>query len=159
MKTIIYYYTLTGHCQKLAQKVASKLGCEVEQIIESEKRVFKRGGLRFFNGGDAIKKKSSSIKELIHNPIEYNRIIIITPLWASSPTPAIRGFVKKYGDKLKEKRLGLLVTNQGSDPRAALEKYEKLFPEKLVAVSLTEAKKEWTDPKEGEIVDRFIKKL
>lgn len=47
MKTIIYYYTLTGHCEKLAEKFASKLNCESEKIIEKKRRLFTKGFLRF----------------------------------------------------------------------------------------------------------------
>ncbi|MDA3811370.1 MAG: hypothetical protein PF518_13685, partial [Spirochaetaceae bacterium] len=75
-----------------------------------------------------LKKKSSKIELLKNNPADYDRILTITPFWAASPTPAVRGFIEQYNKELKGKKLGLIVTNLGSDPLEAFEKYDAIFP-------------------------------
>jgi len=69
LKTIVYYYSLTGNCGKIGQKIASQLKCESERIIEKKKRLSK-GFLKFFNGGAALRKKIAEIKVLKNEWIE-----------------------------------------------------------------------------------------
>lgn len=158
MKTIVYYYTLTGQCEKIAIEMATRLGCECERIIEKKKRLSK-GFLRFLNGGSALQKKIAKIENVSNDPGNFDRIIVVTPLWAASPTPAIRGFSNLYQEQLKGKKLGLALSNLGTDPEEAFIKYRELFPEKLATVSFTKAKKEWNDPKMSELINQFILKL
>ena len=129
--------------------------CESERIVEKKKRLSK-GFLRFLNGSSALQKKSSDVAAVRNEPGQFERIIIVTPFWASNPTPAVRGFLEKYGEDLKGKKLGLIVTNLGTDPTDAFNKYQELFPEPLVKKSFTKARGEWQDPKEGEMIEQFI---
>ena len=142
MKTIVYYYTLTGHCEKLSGKIADQLHCESERIIDKKKRRSK-GLLRFLNGSSALRKKTADVTSVRNEPGQFDRIVIVTPIWAASPTPAVRGFLEKYYQELKGKKLGLILTNLGSDPAEAFPKYQELFPEPFVKKSFTKAKGEW----------------
>ncbi len=158
MKTIVYYYSLTGNCEKIGQKIASQLKCESERIFEKKKRLSK-GFLKFFNGGAALQKKIAEIKVLKNDPGQFEQIIIVTPFWAASPTPAIRGFVEQYGEKLKGKEIGFAMTNLGTDPKEAFSKYRELFKMPLKTISFTKAKNEWVEPKQSELIDIFIKDI
>jgi len=158
LKTIVYYYTLTGQCKKIALEMSNQLNCECERIIEKKKRL-SRGFLRFLNGRSAIQKEIAKIEMLSNDPDKFDRIIVVTPFWAASPVPAIRGFTKLYQEKLKGKKLGLALSNLGSDPEEAFRKYKELFPEPLTTISFTKAKKEWIEPGQSEIINKFIKDL
>ena len=158
MKTIVYYYSLTGNCEKIGQKIASQLKCESERIIEKKKRLSK-GFLKFFNGGAAIQNKISEIQELKNDPEKFEQIIVVTPFWAASPTPAIRGFIDQYGERLLDKKVGLAITNLGTDPEEAFKKYRELFKVQLKTISFTKAKNEWTEPKQSELIDIFTKDI
>lgn len=158
MKTIVYYYSLTGNCEKIGLKIASRLGCASERIAERKKRPSK-GFLKFINGGAAMQNKVSKIKALEHDPGNYEQIIVVTPFWAARPTPAIRGFVSQYGDNLRDKHIGLALSNLGSDPEEAFEKYRKLFPGPVKTISFTKAKNEWTDPVQDGLIEKFVSDL
>ena len=158
LKTIVYYYTLTGQCEKIAVELAVQLNCDCERIIEKKKRL-SRGFLRFLNGRSAIQKEIAKIETLSNDPDKFNRIIVVTPFWAASPTPAIRGLTKLYQEQLKGKKLGLALSNLGTDPEEAFRKYKELFPEPLITASFTKAKEEWTDPKMSELINKFITEL
>ena len=158
MKTIVYYYTLTGHCETIATLIADQLNCDSEKIIEKKKRLSK-GFLRFLNGGSALQKNTGKIEVMNNNPAGFDRIIIVTPFWAASPTPAVRGFAYKYKEELKDKTLGLALTNLGTDPEEAFSKYKELFLGSLINVMYTNAKNECADTKISELIDQFISDL
>jgi len=149
---------LTGQCEKIAVEMAVQLDCDCERIIEKKKRL-SRGFLRFLNGGSAIKKEISKIETLSNDPGQFDKIIVVTPFWAASPVPAIRGFTKQFQEELKGKKLGLALSNLGTDPIEAFRKYKELFPEPLITVSFTKAKGEWTDPNMSKIINNFILEL
>ncbi len=158
MKTIVYYYSLTGNCEKIGLKIASRLGCASERIVEKKKRP-SRSFLKFINGGAAMQNKISEIKALKHDPENYEQIIVVTPFWAARPTPAIRGFINHYGNKLRDKHLGLALSNLGTDPEEAFQKYRNLFPGSIKTISFTKAKNEWTDPVQDELIEKFVTDL
>lgn len=155
MKTMVYYYTLTGHCEELSGKIAGQMHCASERIIEIKKRL-SIGFLRFLNGRSALQKKSADVESVRNEPGQFDRIVIVTPIWAASPTPAVRGFLEKYHQDLEGKKLGLILTNLGSDPTEAFTKYQELFPEPLVKKSFTKARDEWRNPKEDEKIKQFV---
>ena len=158
MKTVVYYYSLTGNCEKISLKIAARLGCGSERIVEKKKRPSK-GFLKFINGGAAMQNKISEIKPLENDPENFEQIIIVTPFWAARPTPAIRGFIDRYGYKLKDKTIGLALSNLGSDPEDAFKKYRELFPAGIKTISFTKAKNEWTEPVQDELIEKFVKEL
>lgn len=155
MKTIVYFYSLSGHCEKLSGKIAAEMHCEAERIVEKKRRLSK-GFLRFLNGRSALQRKSAAIEAVRNEPVLFDRIVIVTPIWAASPTPAVRGFLEKYYQDLKGKKLGLVVTNLGSDPAEAFSKYQEIFSEPFIKLSFTKAKDEWKNLKEDEIIKQFV---
>ena len=155
MKTIVYYYSMTGYCERLAGKIADRLKCDFEGIRESRKRL-SRGFLRFLNGRDAIMGRASKITPVGNDPVHFERIVFVTPIWAGRPTPAIRGFLKRYLPDLNGKKLGLILANQGSDPVAAFDEHRKILPEPLVWKSFTASRGEWQGSAEEEAITRFV---
>lgn len=71
MKSIVYYYTLTGQCEKIAEKISNQLNCNCERIIEKKKRLSK-GFLRFLNGKSALQKEIARIG-MVSNKSVYNK--------------------------------------------------------------------------------------
>ena len=73
MKTMVYYYTLSGHCEELSGKIADQMHCASEKIIEKKKRLSK-GFLRFLNGRSALQKKSADVASVRNEPGQFDRI-------------------------------------------------------------------------------------
>ena len=46
MKTIVVYYSRTGNTRKVAEELADTLKCDIEQIIDTQKRSDVLGFLR-----------------------------------------------------------------------------------------------------------------
>ncbi len=90
MKILIVSYSRTGTTKKLGKKIAEKLGAEVDTIEDKTNR---DGICGWLGGGkDALFKKPTEIS-FKNNPAEYNLVIIGTPVWVGTMTPAVRKYI------------------------------------------------------------------
>src|SRR4030042_3901398 len=116
MKTLVAYYTRTGHTKFIAKKIAQQLGGDLSEIIDKKNR---EGKLGFLGGGnDALREKLTEIE--VSKPIEgYDFIIIGSPVWAGKIAPAIRKFI--VTNNFADKTVALFVTLDGNKPEKSLE--------------------------------------
>src|SRR3972149_5606139 len=116
MKTLVVYYTRTGNSKFAAETIAAELGADIEEVIDLKNR---QGKLAYMScGRDAMSGKETEIAQTTRKPTEYELIIISQPVWAWSPTPAIRTYANK--NDLSGKKLALFFG--GSNLREAVEK-------------------------------------
>jgi len=88
MKQLIAYYSYTGDTAKLAAELAEKRGCDIAEV----KGVHARPGkFKAYTSGSfaAMTGKSWDIQPLAHDPREYDRITVMSPVWAGGPAPQI----------------------------------------------------------------------
>ncbi|MBA2123921.1 hypothetical protein B9J78_03155 [bacterium Unc6] len=100
MKTLVIYYSLTGATKMVADLIAERLNCKSIEILEKENR---KGIKEFLSGGkDAMFKKYSQIKLSEQADISsFDTVIVGTPVWAFTMTPAVRSFLMFNKKKLK----------------------------------------------------------
>ncbi len=114
MKSLVIYYTRTGNTKFIAEKIASKIVSDTEEIVDLKKR---SGPIGFLLGGkDATQSKETKICETKHSPKDYNLIIIGTPVWSSSPTPAIRTYINH--NSLSGKKVAIFLTTTKQNQKA-----------------------------------------
>ena len=93
MKTLVVYYTRTGNSKFAAETIAAEVGADREEVVDLKNR---KGRLAFLSAGrDAMRGKLTEIAQTKRNPLDYDLIVIVQPVWAGSPTPAIRTYLKK----------------------------------------------------------------
>lgn len=99
-KILVVYYSRTGNTKRVAEDIAKGLNADMEEIVDTKKR----SGLFGFiiAGKDATQKKPADIKEMQKNPAGYDIVIIGTPVWAWTITPAVRAYAMKYGSSIKQ---------------------------------------------------------
>ena len=122
MKTLVVYYTRTGNSKFAAETIAAELGADVEEVIDLKNR---QGKLAFMScGRDAMRGKETEIAPTKRNPADYDLIVIAQPVWAWSPTPAIRTYLNT--NDLSGKKVALFFG--GSNLREAFGKTKTLMP-------------------------------
>jgi len=87
MKTIIVYYTHSGNTKALATRKAKELDCDIEEIIEVKKANMIVALYRVVTRGKTM------IEPLKSNLDEYEKIIIMSPVWASLPVSAVNSVI------------------------------------------------------------------
>ena len=92
MNTIILCYSFSGKTKALAVKKAAELGADIEEISE----VKKPSMLKAFTAGvfKAIKRGKTAIQPVKSELSNYDRIIIMAPVWAGKPAPAFNNIIE-----------------------------------------------------------------
>lgn len=91
MKTLVAYFSYSGNTKKLAAETASKENADLTEI-----RYIKRPGLF-----SAFLRECPKAKHLKPSPMQpldvdlnaYEKIIIMSPVWARYPVPVINSFI------------------------------------------------------------------
>lgn len=112
--TLIAYYTRTGNNNYLVQKLKNELNADIEQIKPRVNSFF----LFVLNIGFGVKKFQN-------NPGNYDKVILVGPIWMGRFVRPLRDFLGKYLKKIKQLHF---VTCCGS----SYEKKEEKFGHELV---------------------------
>lgn len=154
MKTLITYYSRSGNTKIVADKIAEKLKADVEEIIDTKNR---NGILGYIVGDfDAVFKKQTTIKKTKKDPSKYNLIIIGTPVWGGTMTPAVRTYTTKNKNKIK--KTSFFCTMGGKDEQKTFTDIKALLgkePIATIAIKTKEVKKEEYKQK----IEDFVKSI
>ena len=143
MKTLVVYYTRTGNSKFAAETVATEVGADVEEVVDLKNR---KGRLAFLSAGrDAMQGKLTEIAETKRNPFDYDLVVIVQPVWAGSPTPAIRTYLKK--NDLSGKKVALFFTDSSDK---AVEKTKAIIPNSTFVGELALPAKEFENREEAQ---------
>jgi len=146
MKSLVVYYTRTGKTKSVAETIATQLGADLEEVVDLKKRKGKIGWM--LSGKDATRKSLTDIAPTTKTPSDYDLMVIGTPIWAWSPTPAIRTYVSQ--NDLSAKKVALFYTFD-SDMKQAGQKIKALLSNATIVSELPLAdpwaNKEETDKK------------
>ena len=97
---LVVFYSRTGTTRGLAGQIADMLDCQAEEVVDVQPR---SGLLGFVKGGmHALKGRPTQIGEVKNDPAAYDLVIIGTPVWAGTMTPAIRTYITQQKDRLPE---------------------------------------------------------
>lgn len=147
MRTAIVYYSMSGNTKYVAEKIGDelKISGEVDVIkIEPKKAYPDQGAKKFFWGGkSAIMGEMPALQPYEFNIEKYDRIILGTPVWASTFAPPIRTFINENPD-VKEKKIAVFTCFSGGGADKAIEKMKK-----YVGIDKFEAELILIDPKDN----------
>jgi flavodoxin len=124
MKSLVVYYSRTGNAKFVAEKIASELKADTEEVVDLKNR---RGWLGFLRAGyDATRGKETKIEKTQKLPKDYDLIVVGTPVWNSRLAPAIRTYLKQ--NNLSEKKVAIFSTNEGRGNEKTLAMMKPLIP-------------------------------
>ena len=91
MSTVILYYSLGGITKEFAEKQAAETGADLFEVRE----IKKRNGFTAFIPGCclAMALKSSAIEPVEADLSAYDEIVIMGPIWAGQPAPAVNAII------------------------------------------------------------------
>ena len=123
MKTLVVYYSRTGKTRFAAEKVASELKAEIEEVVDLKNR---RGRFGFLKAGyDATRGNETEIAETQKSPSDFDLIVVGTPVWNSRPAAAISTYLKR--NDFAGKKVAVFCTNEGMGKEKALDRTKALI--------------------------------
>lgn len=84
-KILVVYYSMTGNTRKVAKKIAKMLKADVDEIVVVGKH-------KMFTEANITYKK---------DPEKYDLVIVGTPVWAWTLTPAVKKYLEENKGKIK----------------------------------------------------------
>jgi flavodoxin len=145
MKTAVVYYSYEGNCAFIAKQIKSRLDADLVALETVDEK--KRTGLAKYawGGSQVFMGKKPALKPRDFDPAVYDLIVLGTPVWAGSPSPAMASFLSDT--KITGKRIALFVCHAGGKGRA-LEKFEALLPGNAVTGRIDFVNPARADPEE-----------
>ena len=92
MKTLVLYYSYSGNTKNVAREAATVESADIAEIFDRSRP----GKLRAYTAGivASIRGKAWPIQPLGVDLSAYDRLIMLSPVWASNPTPAFNAALK-----------------------------------------------------------------
>jgi flavodoxin len=136
-KTLVVYYSFTGNCKTLAAVLAGYAGADVLEIQPAQEGLDYAAN-NYAIGSSliaAIREKPNdpasypAIKVVNRDAADYENIVIVTPLWWSNMAAIMQSYLFKEGSKLKDKKVGLIVSSASSGISSVVADAKRLVPE------------------------------
>ena len=136
-KTLVVYYSFTGNCKTLAAVLAGYAGADVLEIQPAQEGLDYAAD-NYAIGSSliaAIREKPNdpasypAIKAVNRDAADYENIVIVTPLWWSNMAAIMQSYLFKEGSKLKDKKVGLIVSSASSGISSVVADAKRLVPE------------------------------
>ncbi len=104
MKVLVVWYSRSGNTTKAAREIIRALEDQGEVTVESQelKEIeTKRDGVLGWlkSGRDAMRKREADIRPVLFDVSEFDLVVIGTPVWAFTVTPAVRKFCREHGPR------------------------------------------------------------
>jgi flavodoxin len=123
MKTLVVYYSRTGKTRFVAEKVASELKADIEEVVDLKNRSGRFGFLKA--GYDATRGNETKIAKTQKSPSNFELIVVGTPVWNSRPASAISTYLKRTD--FAGKKVAIFCTNEGMGEEKAVERTKVLI--------------------------------
>lgn len=151
MKTLVVFYSRTGSTKKIANSLAKKLNADLDEIVDHNHR---RGFIGIISSCIAVAKQKLTAISTKKDPKNYDLVIIATPIWVGTITPAVLTYVTQFKSQIKK----YAVLAVGDDaPNKAVASLETILGHKAVTFAgFTPAE---TSQNFDSKLDDFTKKL
>lgn len=122
-KTLVVFYSRSGHTEQLALRLAELIGADTERIRDNTARGgwlgYQRCAIEAFLG------HTPKIRPCRYRPQDYDLVIIGTPVWVWNMSSPVRSYVDHYRGKLT--RVAVFCTCGGSGDNKVLDDLERLL--------------------------------
>lgn len=98
-RVLVVFFSQGAATRRVAEDLAALTGADLEEITELRERPGVTGFMRA--GGAATFRIASRINEPRLDPLEYDHVIVCTPVWAWSLSPPVRAWLVRTRGTLR----------------------------------------------------------
>jgi flavodoxin len=114
-KTLVAYYSRSGHTQRIAEMLAKRLGADVEAIQDGSQRSGPGGFLR--SAVEALFGMEPELQPIQHPPKDYDLVLVGTPVWFGHVSSPVRRYLRDHRDEIR--RAAFFCTQGGRSAQHA----------------------------------------
>jgi flavodoxin len=118
MNTLVVFYSSMGSTTKMAAAVIKATGATGRELVDTKKRTGIVG-----SGFAAMLGRTTRLRDPDYSVEGFDTVVLMTPIWAGNPTPAMNTFLKNVNLTGKGVILGLV--GAGDENPGAAEKMRK----------------------------------
>ena len=138
MKSLVVYYSRSNITKKLAEDIAGKLNCDIEEI---KPKVNYNGKLGYARGiKDGASGKNVELESLKYNPQEYDVVYLGAPVWASKAANPLISYLLQNEGKFNDVKFFLTAGSSGFDSSFKQMEDKSKKPLKTLALTTKEVK-------------------
>jgi flavodoxin len=135
LKTLIVYFSRSGHTQQLATELAQRCGGTLEAIAEMRPSQGLWGWLRA--GWNATWRRQTAIAPTRQRPTDFDLVLVGTPIWNYRLSPPVRSYLQQHGHSLP--RVAFFCTEGGAGEKNAFDEMTQLCGQPpLATLAVTE---------------------
>lgn len=154
MRTLVVYFSRTGHTQTLAQQIASACAADIEGLREPKSPP---GALRYLRAvWQAALHLEAPIAPSQLNPADYDLVMLGTPVWMYNMASPMRSYIGQHRGQFR--KLALFCTCDGAGQAKVLGDMQALC-DKLPVATLGLSARELHDRFHQERLDRFLEQI
>jgi flavodoxin len=156
MKRLVVYYSLSGNTEEAAQKVADRLGADLQKL-DTVKAMPKNFAAQILvGGGQVVMHHVPKLKPFDKDPSQYDEIILGSPIWNNQGVPAINAFLAD--ESAAAKVTSLFFLSGGGDTQKGLSAIVPKLPNLKHTVSLLDRKHENSKDNDAKL-EQFIEEI
>jgi flavodoxin len=131
---LVVFYTRNGYSEKIAHDAATILNARIDEIKDEKKYKGCSGFIKSrFN---AYFDKTTEIEYEI-DPSEFISVIIVSPVWSKKMPPAIRTYIMKNIDKMKN--YGFIINCNDDIDKRVFRNFRFLLKESIAEYGVNNA--------------------
>ncbi len=134
MKVAVVYFSLEGNTKYVAEKIAKVLDADMIQLIPVKEYPTGKVSKFFWGGKSATFKEIPKLEEYRFDSINYDLVLLGTPIWAGTFTPPLRTFLRE--NKLIGKKVALFACCSGGSAEKCFLQLEKEISDCPVLLTL-----------------------
>ena len=122
MKSLVLYFTRTGNSKRIAQKISDRSDCEIVEISDGKNW---QGIWGFIKGGYHSSTWKTTNPKLTPEVdlASFDRVVVISPMWAGNVAPAVFSLLMNENDNIKE--LHLVIKSDGAPAEESFARIEE----------------------------------
>lgn len=126
MSVCIIYHSETGTTRGVAEQVAALIGGDLIEV--KDLAGYSKVGMYLKGAPRAAQGKKNEIEPAVIDVSGYGTVVVGTPVWAGSPTPAINAAVAALAG-IEGKAAVVFCTSRGG-PRGTLERMKEMLADR-----------------------------
>lgn len=133
-KVLLVWYSRTGTTRTVADAIARDLACDGEELVDTRSRAGIIGSVRATF--DALFGRLTIVQTVKHDPAAYDLVIVGTPVWGGSMTPAVRTYLLAHHGQFG--RIAFFCTSDSGRTRRVFEQMASISgraPDNILALT------------------------